>query len=87
MLATFAVSQYVLLSKEKESVYQEEVERAAFMADGLSRSLQTLMLSGNAADAADWLERLSESPELLTVQVVRKDQNELIIFSLMFLVN
>ncbi|OIO73296.1 MAG: hypothetical protein AUJ57_04660 [Zetaproteobacteria bacterium CG1_02_53_45] len=76
LLATFAVSQYLLFSKEKESIYQEEVERAAFMADGLSRSLQTLMLSGNASYAVDWLARISESPELLTAQVIRKDQNE-----------
>jgi len=65
-----------LFSKEKTSIYQEEVERASFMADGLSRSLQTLMLSGNAAYAIDWLERVSESPELLTVQVIRKNHKE-----------
>lgn len=46
------------------------------MADGLSRSLQTLMLSGNAEYAIDWLRRTSESPELLTIQVIRKDMKE-----------
>ena len=46
------------------------------MADGLSRSLQTLMLSGNVEYARDWLERISQSPQLLTVQVIRKDKSE-----------
>ena len=76
LLATFAVSQFILFNKEKQVIYQDEVDRAAFMADGLSRSLQTLMLSGNASFATDWLQRISESPELLTVQVIRKDQSE-----------
>ncbi|WP_157819223.1 diguanylate cyclase domain-containing protein [Mariprofundus aestuarium] len=76
LLATFAVSQYLLFTEQQESIYQEEVERASFMADGLSNSLQTLMLSGNASYAIDWLDRISESPELLTVQVLRKDQTE-----------
>ncbi len=76
LLATFAVSQFILFSKEKQLIYDDEVERAAFMADGLSRSLQSLMLSGNASYAVDWLERIAQSPELLTVQVIRKDQHE-----------
>ncbi|MDQ6992654.1 MAG: diguanylate cyclase [Mariprofundus sp.] len=76
LFATFAVSQYHLFSKTKASIYQEEVERAAFMADGLSRSLQTLMLSGEASYATDWLNRITGSPELLTAQVIRKDQTE-----------
>lgn len=46
------------------------------MADGLSRSLQTLMLSGNAEFATDWIARISESPQLLSVQVIRKDMSE-----------
>ncbi|EAU55744.1 diguanylate cyclase domain-containing protein [Mariprofundus ferrooxydans] len=73
LLVAFASSQYLLFSKQKASIYQEEVERAAFMADGLSRSLQTLMLSGNAEYATDWIERVSKSPELLIVQVIRKN--------------
>jgi len=76
LLVAFATSQYLLFSKQKTSIYQEEVERAAFMADGLSRSLQTLMLSGNAEYATDWIERISGSPELLTVQVIRKDHSQ-----------
>ncbi|NWF39116.1 diguanylate cyclase [Mariprofundus sp. NF] len=76
LLVSFAASQYLLFSKQQVSIYQEEVERASFMADGLSRSLQTLMLSGNASYAVDWLDRISNSPELLSVQVIRKDQSE-----------
>ena len=76
LLITFAASQYLLFSKQKVSIYQEEQERAAFMADGLSRSLQTLMLSGNASYAVDWLDRISNSPELISAQVIRNDQRE-----------
>ena len=76
LIATFGLSQYLLFNQHQQTIYQEEVERAAFMADGLSRSLQTLMLSGNAEYATDWLERISQSPELLTAQVLRKDQSE-----------
>jgi len=76
LLACFGSSQYLLFSKQKTSIYQEEVERAAFMAEGLSRSLQTLMLSGNAEYATDWIERISGSPELLSVQVIRKDRSQ-----------
>lgn len=46
------------------------------MADGLSRSLQTLMLSGNASYATGWLKRVAESPELLNIQILRKDQSQ-----------
>jgi len=46
------------------------------MADGLKHSLQTLMLSGNASYATDWLERLSENPELKQIQVLRINQDE-----------
>ena len=73
LLATFAVNQFLLFNKQKSSIYQEEVERASFMADGLSSSLQTLMLSGNASYAIDWLSRVSKNPELLDIQVIRKD--------------
>ncbi|ATX82279.1 PAS domain S-box-containing protein/diguanylate cyclase (GGDEF) domain-containing protein [Mariprofundus ferrinatatus] len=76
LLSTLAVSQFLLFNNQKSSIYEEEVERASFMADGLSRSLQTLMLSGNAEFAIDWIERVSESPQLLSVQVLRKDQSE-----------
>ena len=73
LLATFAVNQFLLFNKQKSSIYQEEIERASFMADGLSSSLQTLMLSGNASYAIDWLSRVSKNPELLDIQVIRKD--------------
>lgn len=76
LLITFAASQFLLFNKQKISIYQEEVERASFMANGLSNSLQTLMLSGNASYAVDWLDRISRSPELLTAQVIRKDLSE-----------
>ena len=76
LLVTFTGSQYLLFSNQQRSIYQEEIERAEFMADGLSRSLQTLMLSGNASHAIDWLNRISKSPELLTAQVIRKDHTE-----------
>lgn len=76
LLVTFASSQYLLFNKQQASIYQEEIERASFMADGLSNSLQTLMLTGNASYAVDWLDRISRSPELLSAQVIRKDQSE-----------
>ena len=76
LLGTFAASQYMLFNKQQKSIYQEEVERASFMADGLSRSLQTLMLSGNASYAIDWIKRISESPEMITVQVIRQDHSQ-----------
>jgi len=76
LVSTFAIGQFLLLDKQKQDIYAEEIDRAAFMADGLTHSLQTLMLSGQASYATDWLARLSESPELKQVQVIRKDQHE-----------
>ena len=70
------MGQFLLLNKQQQDIYAEEVDRAAFMADGLKHSLQTLMLSGQASYATDWLDRLITNPELKQVQVIRVDQHE-----------
>ena len=70
------MGQFLLLNKQEQDIYAEEVDRAAFMAGGLKHSLQTLMLSGQASYATDWLDRLITNPELKQVQVIRVDQHE-----------
>ncbi|MES0371370.1 MAG: diguanylate cyclase [Mariprofundaceae bacterium] len=76
LLVTLSISQYLLLNKQETSILKEEAERAEFMANGLLSSLQTLMLSGDATYAHDWLERLSDNPEILKLQIIRTDGNE-----------
>lgn len=76
LLLTLSVSQYLLLIQQEKSILKEEAERAEFMANGLLSSLQTLMLSGEATYAQDWLERLSGNPEILKLQIIRTDGAE-----------
>ncbi len=76
LLLTLALSQYLLLTRQEENILQEESNRAEFLAIGLMSSLQALMLSGDATYARDWIERLSENPEIDQIQVIRTDGME-----------
>ncbi|MDX8387846.1 MAG: diguanylate cyclase [Ghiorsea sp.] len=76
LVISLVVSQGLLLQKQEESILQDEAKRAEFMANGLLSSLETLMLSGDATFAHDWIERVTSNPEVISLQVFRPDGNE-----------
>jgi diguanylate cyclase (GGDEF)-like protein/PAS domain S-box-containing protein len=71
LLVALALGLGLLWTELRSAILAEEDNRVRSVVDGLTASLETLMLTGDAALARDWLERVARGPLVLKVQVLR----------------
>lgn len=76
LIAFGAIALWIQMQDQRTTLLQQERERAELAANTLLYSLETLMLAGDGYLARDWLNRIAQTPDIETVQVVRANGDE-----------
>jgi diguanylate cyclase (GGDEF)-like protein/PAS domain S-box-containing protein len=73
LLLVLSVGLGLLWADIRSSILAEEEHRAESLVQGLTPSLETLMLTGEALLVRDWLARVARQPWVLRIEVLRPD--------------
>lgn len=65
-----------LWKKQKATILKQEEKRAEFMVRSLEPSLQFFMLRANGTLVRKWLNKVSQTPGMIKVQIIRRDGTE-----------